>query len=100
MRHTLVEMLNSEHSPVRPEGVAMFFCKHHCDAGQHDVGGIAFKTIYEETDKILHYLKSGNHAFGIATFSSCHGVMNLFEPALPVATVSRPTRPESSRRHP
>ena len=86
MRDTLVEMLNSEHSPVQPKGVAMFFCKHHCDAGQHDVGGISFKTIYEETDKILHYLKFGNCSFGIATFSSCHGVMNLFESTLPVAT--------------
>lgn len=79
MRHTLERMISSEHSPVRPEGVAMFFCKHHCDAGQDDIGGISFKTIYEETEKILDYLTLGNHSFGIATFSSCHGIMNLFE---------------------
>jgi hypothetical protein len=79
MRDTLVEMLTSAESPVPANAVAMFFCKHHCDAGQHDVGGISFRTIYEETDKVLNHLLSGNRSFGIATFSSCHGVMNLFE---------------------
>lgn len=71
-----------------PKAVAMFFCKHHCDAGEHDVGGIRFDTIFAEYDRICNCVKNGEPRIGVATFSSCHGVLNAYE-MVPVKEVSR-----------
>ena len=74
MRHTLATLTTALGRP----DIAMFFCRHHCNVGQYDVGGIRFRTIYEESDRIMAAVRGGGQQFGVATFSSCHGVLNLF----------------------
>ena len=78
MRQTIDEIVAKSMNPPIDE-VAMFFCKHHCDAGEYDVGGIRMKTIYEEGDRVCDIAKSGRGRIGVATFSSCHGVLNVFD---------------------
>lgn len=78
MRHTIDEIVSTAKNPPIDE-VAMFFCQHHCDAGEFDVGGIRLKTIYEEGDRVCDIAKSGCGRIGVATFSSCHGVLNVFD---------------------
>ena len=75
MRDTLEDMLAQHDAGLDADRVAMFFCRHHCDPSQHDVGGIPFKTIYSETERVCRYAKEGADQIGVATFSSCHGVL-------------------------
>ena len=69
---------------------AMFFCKHHCDVGEHDVGGVRFQTIYEEYERFRALADQGQSRIGIATFSSCHGILNVYD--LVQAKKTRPAR--------
>jgi hypothetical protein len=64
---------------INVETVGYFFCKHHCDADGYEVGGISMKTIFQEADRIFQVAAKGHGVFGIATLSSCHGVLNLYE---------------------
>ncbi len=75
MRDTLTELISQEGLALDPDRVAMFFCRHHCDPDQHDVGGIPFATICTETDRVCRQAKEGAGEVGVATFSSCHGVL-------------------------
>ena len=75
MRDTLSELIVQEDLSLDPDCVAMFFCRHHCDPAQHDVGGIPFVTIHAETDRVCRRAKEGVGQIGVATFSSCHGVL-------------------------
>jgi hypothetical protein len=74
MRDTLAELITHVDLGLDIERVAMFFCRHHCDPSQHDVGGIPFSTIYAETARICGHARDGTGQLGVATFSSCHGV--------------------------
>ena len=85
MRDTLTDLLGQEDLDLDPGRVAMFFCRHHCDPDQHDVGGIPFATIRAETDRVCLHAKEGADEVGVATFSSCHGVLTrlrIRQPAL------------------
>jgi hypothetical protein len=75
MRDTLAELIAQGDLGLDIGRVAMFFCRHHCDPSQHDVGGIPFSTIHAETERICRYAGDGADQVGVATFSSCHGVL-------------------------
>jgi hypothetical protein len=75
MRDTLTELIAQDDLTLDLDRVAMFFCRHHCDPAQHDVGGIPFATIRAETDRVCRHAKEGADQIGVATFSSCHGVL-------------------------
>jgi hypothetical protein len=75
MRDTLAELIAQADLGLDIGRVAMFFCRHHCDPSQHDVGGIPFSTIYAETERICRHARDGTDQVGVATFSSCHGVL-------------------------
>ena len=75
MRETLTELFAQDDLTLDPDRVAMFFCRHHCDPAQHDVGGIPFATIRAETDRVCRHANDGADQIGVATFSSCHGVL-------------------------
>jgi hypothetical protein len=79
MRRTIERLV--EHDEIAPpiDAVAMFFCKHHCDPGQNDVGGIAFRTIFEEAGRVFEVARRRSGRIAIATLSSCHGVVNVFD---------------------
>ncbi len=79
MRETIQVAFHGAKSGLNIENVAMFFCKHHCDIGEHDVGGVRFRTIYEEYDRLRAQADQGQSRIGIATFSSCHGILNVYD---------------------
>ncbi len=66
-------------SGIDESSVARFFCRHHCDPGELDVGGIRFSTIFDQADAVLSAVAAGRRTIGVATYSSCHGVVNLFD---------------------
>ena len=85
MRDTLTGLISQHDLALDVEHVAMFFCRHHCDPSQHDVGGIPFTTICAETDRVCRLAQEGSDHIGVATFSSCHGVLTCLgvkQPAL------------------
>src|SRR5215207_3598882 len=85
MRDTLTELIAQADLALDRDCVAMFFCRHHCDPDQHDVGGIPFATISAETDRVCRQVADGAGQIGVVTFSSCHGVLtrlNIKQPAL------------------
>jgi hypothetical protein len=85
MRDTLTELIAQHDLALDVDRVAMFLCRHHCDPSQHDVGGIPFTTICAETDRVCRHAKQGADQIGVATFSSCHGVLTRLavkQPAL------------------
>jgi hypothetical protein len=85
MRDTLTALIAQGDFALEGDHVAMFFCRHHCDPSQHDVGGIPFTTICTETDRVCRVAEGGVEEIGVATFSSCHGVLTrlkLKQPAL------------------
>jgi len=75
MRDTLEELIAAGDCALEVGHVAMFFCRHHCDPSQHDVGGMPFTTVFIETDRVCRHVKEGVDEIGVATFSSCHGVL-------------------------
>jgi hypothetical protein len=75
MRDTLAELVAQDDLPLELDRVAMFFCRHHCDPSQHDVGGFPFATICAETERVCRHAMDGADEVGVATFSSCHGVL-------------------------
>jgi hypothetical protein len=77
MSDTVSELLAP--SGVAEHAVARFFCRHHCDPGEIDVGGIRFATILDQSVGVLEAVASGERTIGVATYSSCHGVINLFD---------------------
>jgi hypothetical protein len=79
MADTLADWLARGDFALERDHVAMFFCRHHCDPSQHDVGGIPFTTICTETDRVCRLATAGVEEIGVATFSSCHGVLTRLE---------------------
>jgi hypothetical protein len=77
MSDTVSELLAP--SGVAEHAVARFFCRHHCDPGELDLGGIRFATILDQSVSVLEAVASGERTIGVATYSSCHGVINLFD---------------------
>jgi len=86
MGETIDSAFTNNPSTLSRDSIAMFFCKHHCDAGENDVGGIRFRTIYDEYDRIESQVMSGQTTVGIATFSSCHGILNVYEMVNSIST--------------
>jgi len=82
MKDTISDLIRSIRSDINVETVGYFFCQHHCDADGYEVGGISMKTIFEEADRIFQVAAKGRGVFGIATLSSCHGVLNLYEASM------------------
>ena len=66
-------------SGIAEDAVARFFCRHHCDPGELDVGGIRFTTILDQSFSVLDAVGRGERTIGVATYSSCHGVVNMFD---------------------
>jgi hypothetical protein len=79
MKDTIGDLIRNIRSDINVETVGYFFCKHHCDADGYEVGGISMNTIFQEADRIFQVAAKGRGVFGIATLSSCHGVLNLYE---------------------
>jgi hypothetical protein len=77
MSDTVSELLAP--SGVDEAAVARFFCRHHCDPGELDLGGIRFATILDQSLGVLDAVARGERTIGVATYSSCHGVINLFD---------------------
>jgi hypothetical protein len=59
--------------------VAMLFGEHHYGVDGYGVGGIPMGSIYNEFDKLSAVARTGRGRIGVATTSSCHAVVSLFE---------------------
>jgi hypothetical protein len=94
MRDTLAELIAGDDLELELDCVAMFFCRHHCDPSQHDVGGIPFSTICIETERVCERARHGADQIGVATFSSCHGVLTR----LAVKQPAEPNTPDRRAR--
>jgi hypothetical protein len=77
MSDTVSDLLAT--SGIPELAVARYFCRHHCDPGELDVGGIRFKTILDQSANVIDAVQAGHRTIGVATYSSCHGVVTLFD---------------------
>ena len=79
MRDTICEMLAQLPQEQSVAHTSIFYGEHHYGADGYAVGGIPMKTIYSEYDQLSEVASKGIGRIGIATISSCHGVLNLFD---------------------
>jgi hypothetical protein len=79
MKDTIADLVRGLPAHLKVNDVAFFFCKHHCDAGELEVGGIPMDLIYSESQKVFDQVKGGAQRIAVATLSSCHGVLNIYE---------------------
>jgi len=55
--------------------VGVFLCQHHA----HGVGTIPLRNLYEERDRLIDAIRNGQKTVGIATVSSCHGLLDILK---------------------
>ena len=79
MKDTIAEMLADLPQEESVAHTSMFYGEHHYGADGYAVGGIPMDTIYTECERLSAVAKKGAGRIGIATISSCHGVLNLFD---------------------
>jgi hypothetical protein len=79
MKDTISELLSALPNQDAVLHTAVLFGQHHYGTDAYGVGGIPMRVIYEEADRLVEVARGGKGRIGIATISSCHGVLNLFE---------------------
>lgn len=79
MKDTIAQLVSSLPSQDALLHTAILYGEHHYGTDAHGVGGIPMRLIYEEADRLVDIARSGQGRVGIATISSCHGVLSLFE---------------------
>jgi hypothetical protein len=79
MKNTIADLVRELPAHLKVNEVAFFFCKHHCDEEELEVGGIPMALIYSEAQKVFDQVKGGAKRIAVATLSSCHGVLNIYE---------------------
>ena len=98
MKDTIKNMLAELPEEEAVTYVALLYGEHHYGADKYGVGGIAMKTIYSECDKLSELVREGKRRVGIATISSCHGVLSLFDVKdRQAASFHEATTPEPAR---
>jgi hypothetical protein len=98
MKDTIKNMLAELPEEEAVTYVALLYGEHHYGADKYGVGGIAMKTIYSECDKLSELVREGKRRVGIATISSCHGVLSLFDVKdRQLASFHEATTPEPAR---
>jgi hypothetical protein len=79
MKDTISELLSTLPNQDAVLHTAVLYGQHHYGTDAYGVGGIPMRAIYEEADRLVDVARSGKGRIGIATISSCHGVLNLFD---------------------
>ena len=79
MKDTISELLSALPNQDAVLHTAVLYGQHHYGTDAYGVGGIPMRAIYEEADRLVEVARCGKGRIGIATISSCHGVLNLFE---------------------
>lgn len=89
MKDTISRLTSSLPADETTLHTAVLFGEHHYAKDGFAVGGIAMRTIYDEADRLCALGRAGRGRIGIATISSCHGVVNLYD--IKPAAQLRPT---------
>lgn len=79
MKNTIKEITTNLPQEKSIDYVAMLFGEHHYGVDGYGVGGIPMNSIYNELDKLSAVARTGKGRIGVATTSSCHAVVTLFE---------------------
>lgn len=79
MKDTISGLVASLPRYEAPTHAAVLYGEHHYANDGYGVGGIPMARIYREADAICALAREGAGRIAVATISSCHGVVNLFE---------------------